>query len=168
MIIIPIFEPGLYVIREHETDALADFLRFATDPERLFKFYTSNNLVLDYYGLNMELAVKQTIAAAQHMYVSLREHAENPSKLFVPLSNKSTSGEPNASKFRKLWLRIYAIGIEHKVYIITGGNIKQSQKMQDHKDTVTQLNRLNRLRALLLEHGITDQKGLQSFIFEQS
>lgn len=168
MHIIPIFEPGFYAVREHDSDALADFLRFATDPEQLFKFYTSNNTVLDYYGLNMEEAVKQTIAAAQNMYVSLREHAENPSKLFVPLSNESTSNEPKSSKFRKLWLRIYAIGIENQVYVITRGSIKQSQKMQDHKDTATQLNRLNRLRALLLEQGITDQQGLQSFIFEQS
>lgn len=52
------------------------------------------------------------------------------------------------------WLRIYAIRVEPNVYIITGGAIKLTAKMQDREHTQRELDKLNACRDFLRINGI--------------
>jgi hypothetical protein len=69
-------------------------------------------------------------------------------------------------KLKSNWIRIYAIKLESKYFVITGGAIKQSQIMQDHYETVVQLNRLKMVKAYLEEQGILDIDGFFELINE--
>lgn len=52
-------------------------------------------------------------------------------------------------------LRIYAVKVE-LCYVITGGAIKMSQKMQEHTDTCLELNKLQTARNYLKNKGVFD------------
>lgn len=60
-------------------------------------------------------------------------------------------------KFKKGRLRIYAIKIDEACYLITGGAIKLTQKMQGHPATKECLNQLKRVRNFLVDQNITDE-----------
>jgi len=55
-------------------------------------------------------------------------------------------------------LRIYAIRIDENLYAITGGAIKITKTMQEHKDTRNELAQLKYSRDWLKDQGIeTDE-----------
>jgi hypothetical protein len=64
------------------------------------------------------------------------------------------------------WVRLYAIQIETQYYVITGGAIKQSQKMADHPETTRQLKTLEKVKDFLLEQGINDMDGFLELMNE--
>lgn len=55
---------------------------------------------------------------------------------------------------------MYALRVEDDVYIITGGAIKLTQKMQDRKHTNLELNKIESCRSFLLDQGIIDLEGV--------
>jgi len=63
-------------------------------------------------------------------------------------------------------LRIYAIKIYDNCFIITGGAIKMSQKMQDHPDTKNELIKLDRAKSFLKENGVMDIDSFYELIEE--
>lgn len=65
------------------------------------------------------------------------------------------------------WLRIYAIRVEPNVYIITGGAIKLTAKMQDREHTQRELDKLNACRDFLRVNGIFDQDSFIDYIREE-
>lgn len=65
------------------------------------------------------------------------------------------------------WLRIYAIRVEPNVYIITGGAIKLTAKMQDREHTQRELDKLNACRDFLRINGIFDQDSFIDYIEEE-
>jgi hypothetical protein len=54
------------------------------------------------------------------------------------------------------WLRVYAIRLEHNVFVITGGAIKLTRTMQERPHTQEQLDRLNKCRRYLIDNGVFD------------
>lgn len=58
------------------------------------------------------------------------------------------------------WLRIYAIRLEEECYLITGGGIKLTEKMSEHKNTQDALSVINRVRDWLVQEGIHDRDSL--------
>lgn len=65
------------------------------------------------------------------------------------------------------WLRVYAIRVEPNVYIITGGAIKLTAKMQDREHTQRELDKLNACRDFLQVNGIFDQDSFIDYIREE-
>jgi hypothetical protein len=63
-------------------------------------------------------------------------------------------------KAKTNWLRIYALRIDKNVYIVTGGAIKLTQKMQDREHTIIELKKMDSCRRYLLELGIVDIDGV--------
>jgi hypothetical protein len=59
------------------------------------------------------------------------------------------------------WLRLYAIKLERGCYIITGGAIKLTRTMQERTHTLRELNKMEHVRSVLLEHGAIDVDGFE-------
>ena len=62
------------------------------------------------------------------------------------------------------WLRIYAIKIEPGVYLVTGGAIKLTVKMEERSHTLEELAKLERVRNYLLDNGVYDLDGFNDYI----
>lgn len=95
-------------------------------------------------------------------------------KIFRPLENNRTNeivlGKEKA-KLRKhprhaSWLRLYAIKLEPGCYIITGGAIKLTQKMEERSHTLQELRKMEQVRNLLVEVGVVDNVGFSEYVSE--
>ncbi|MGV0854823.1 hypothetical protein ACTS9E_04415 [Empedobacter brevis] len=75
--------------------------------------------------------------------IKVLKYEESKAKFLIKLNNKY----PNRLSF----LRLYALRITNNFFIITGGAIKFSQKMQDHPDTLMELSNLKICREFLKE-----------------
>lgn len=60
--------------------------------------------------------------------------------------------------FPRVDFRIYGIKIEENCYVITGGAIKLSQKMQDHELTQAELDKLNLCKKYLVDQDIVNKE----------
>lgn len=70
-------------------------------------------------------------------------------------------------KIKKNRLRFYAIKLDANCFVITGGAIKMSQKMQDHPDTNNELIKLKKARAYLNINGVFDEDSFYELLIEQ-
>lgn len=68
--------------------------------------------------------------------------------------------------FPRAEFRIYGIKIDDNCYVITGGAIKLSQKMQEHELTQLELNKLNVCRRYLIEQDILNKETFFELIEE--
>jgi hypothetical protein len=164
-----IFEPNLYsVIFDNNTDEFEKFLRFLTDATQLEVYFNENRNVLKYYNISIEDAIEKTLDLSIELYEYLKLNRNNLDKIFEPL--KSFGGEYalHRMKFKSNWIRVYAIKIESKYFVITGGVIKQSNKMKEHIGTQKQLVNLSKVREYLLEQGIVDVDGFFELINEKN
>ena len=88
-------------------------------------------------------------------------------KLFMPLENYRTAdmvlGMEKARLKRTVrhssWLRIYAIKLADGVYIITGGAIKLTLRMDEREHTKAELAKMEKVRRYLLDENIIDDEG---------
>ena len=62
------------------------------------------------------------------------------------------------------WLRIYAIKFEQGVYVITGGVIKLTLKIEEREHTRIELKKLEMVRQYLLAENIVDEDGFLDFV----
>lgn len=60
-------------------------------------------------------------------------------------------------KIRRNHLRYYAIKIHENCFVITGGAIKMSQKMDEHPGTTLELQKLKQAKAYLQSNGVFDE-----------
>lgn len=92
--------------------------------------------------------------------------------LFHPLENFRTSevvlGKEKARLKRTIrhssWLRIYAIKLSQGVYVITGGAIKLTLKMEERKHTKAELAKLEKVRHFLLNEDIIDDDSFIDYV----
>ena len=90
-------------------------------------------------------------------------------RLFRPLENYRTSdmllGKEKARLKRTMrhssWLRIYAIKLADGVYIVTGGAIKLTFKMEEREHTRKEL---EMVRSFLLNENIIDDEGFAEYV----
>ena len=134
-----------------------------TNVQFLHNFFETHQKDLEGYGI--EEAVNRTIEDAfsleDKFYEIVEDEIDELQILFRPLSNsqykiRKFQREKSSGLFRKSWLRVYAIRIESNKYLITGGAIKLTQKMQERSHTNEQLVRLTQARDFLLENGFLD------------
>ena len=86
-------------------------------------------------------------------------------KMFKPLDNNQTAALMLDKEKARLdrngghlsWLRLYAIRLEKGAFIITGGAIKLTYKMQERTHTSQELVKREQVRNFLLEEGIVDR-----------
>lgn len=86
-------------------------------------------------------------------------------EIFEPLSQTSfVEGSLRKSKAKQSWLRIYALKVNKSDFIITGGAIKLTQKMDEHEITKHEKEKIEKCRNYLIENGITDIEQIISII----
>jgi hypothetical protein len=141
------------------------------DPEFLHDFFVENeaDLKSGFFGdISIVTAASRTRDEARRFENKIRELSTDPNKsldqLFKPLSvngervfeRSKAYGTRNDS-----WLRIYALKIQPECYIVTGGAIKLTQRMDAQEHTRIELRKLERCRDFLRELGITDIEGFK-------
>ncbi len=169
--------------------AVRDESQKADELTRLFQRWNNANYLLDFFLANLEDlqgffhiekisdAIKDTMEDADELERLILEfpYTEHLDELFHPLSlSDNRMRELTREKARNWdrkkhasWLRIYAIRIEPNVYIITGGTIKLTAKMQDRKHTQIELDKLNICREYLIQNGVFDQDSFVDYIKEE-
>ena len=55
-------------------------------------------------------------------------------------------------------------GLSEGIYIITGGAIKLTEKMQDRPHTMVELEKIEKVRRFLIAEGIVDNEGFIDYI----
>ena len=96
----------------------------------------------------------------------------NLDEIFHPLENFRTSemllGKEKARLKRVVrhssWLRIYAIKLSEGIYVITGGAIKLTLKMNEREHTQKELTKLEKVRSFLLSENIIDNDSFVEYM----
>ena len=96
----------------------------------------------------------------------------NLDEIFHPLENFRTSemllGKEKAKLKRVVrhssWLRIYAIKLSEGIYVITGGAIKLTLKMNEREHTQKELTKLEKVRSFLLSENIIDNDSFVEYM----
>ena len=147
-----------------------------TDVVYLQSFFKQNweDMKSFYKIKDLKEAIEDTIEDSDELESLLLELSseDDLEGLFHPLENYRISemllGKEKARLKRQTghssWLRLYAIKLEQGVYIITGGAIKLTLKMDERDHTRKELQKMERVRQYLLEENIIDEDGFLDFV----
>lgn len=87
--------------------------------------------------------------------------------IFKPLNNNEYYVTMlSEQKWRKRFLRLYAIKIDHDCYVITGGAIKFHHHNKDRPHTQNEMNKLSMCRDFLQANGVFDADSFYEFLNE--
>ena len=143
------------------------------DPEYLYEFFKSNHEDLHrsiWRYISIEYAIDKTINDAFEFESQLLDNPNiNLEERFKKLDDMQTSFiNLNKSKCygidTRSWLRLYGLRVEKGVYVITGGAIKLTKKMEERAHTSEELIKLEKGRNFLLEENVFDSDGLNDLI----
>ena len=160
-------------------DILSATLSNWINPSFLRRFFTDNAADLcNYFHItNLDQAIYDTVADAVKMSCLILDISPeaNLDEIFRPLENyranemilsrEKAKGERTAG--HPSWLRLYAIKLEKNTYLITGGAIKLTHRMNEREHTLEELRKLETVRNHLIDNGVTDLDALQSYNEEQ-
>lgn len=159
-------------------NALQSLFEQWSDPEWLVDFFLANMADLKTYFKITDLnqAIYDTIDDNQRMQCLILDLSPeaNLDKLFRPLENNRTGEMLLGREKAKIkerpqhgsWLRIYAIKLEPGCYIITGGAIKLTHKMDERKHTLAELAKMEQVRNYLINNQAVDVDGFVDFLSE--
>ena len=88
----------------------------------------------------------------------LFRHLENSRYSEVTLGREKAYG-PGSMRHTS-WLRIYAIKMEPGIYLVTGGAIKLTAKMEERSHTMAELAKLEEVRNYLMDNNVFDLDSL--------
>jgi len=169
MKIVSIFENKLFAIhyQDEPSNAFDLAMNNWTNIAYLYDFALRNKV------LKIDQFIEKILNDAAQFQDVFNEIVEKNIKLvgfFEPLnlsSSKMGLGYQKG-KIKQNQLRYYAIRIDIETYLITGGAIKMSQKMQSHTDTAIELLKLANARNYLLQEGVIDDLSFyELIIFEK-
>ncbi len=158
----------------HELEILLDHWN---DVMWLREFFEKNIEDLNgYYHVSIEDAIWDTIEDSDELESQLLQlgESDNLDKLFRPLDNNETKESLLQKDKAKIymrprhssWLRIYAIRLSNGAYIITGGAIKLTFKMEEREHTRLELVKIERVKNYLLSEQIIDDDSFIDYIAE--
>lgn len=168
----------LWAVRyDGESDnALYTLFEQWSDVMWLRKFFRENwdDLTAYFKVTDINQAIEDTIEDSdqlQCLMLDLQPDSDLES-LFHPLENFRTSemvlGKEKAKLKRTVrhssWLRIYAIKLSQGVYVITGGAIKLTLKMEERDHTKAELKKLEIVRRFLLNEDIIDDDSFIDYV----
>ena len=169
MEIVDIFAPYLFVFHyEDEIDNEFDRLMDLWTDVGYLQSYAKRNNVKDIYGF-----IENVVKNAEQIQDLLNEISGsnlNFEQYFEALQESENGNRILAlqkGKINKNQLRIYAIKIDSNCFVITGGAIKMSQKMDEHPDTKNELIKLKKARLFLNQNGIIDEDSFFELLNEQ-
>ena len=71
---------------------------------------------------------------------------------------------PKSSSRHVSWLRLYAIKLDDGKFLITGGAIKLTHRMEDRKHTAEELQRLDQVRNILMAESVYDSISFEDYV----
>lgn len=150
------------VFQKNEYDRLMDVW---TDVNYLREYGKNNNIN------NLNKFVKDCLRNAERIQDVLEDLVQEKKPLqyyFKQLNDYETSQFKILSfqKGKMSKLRLYAIKIDNNCFVITGGAIKMSQKMQDHPDTNNELKKLKKAKSFLEENDVINEESFFEFLDE--
>lgn len=168
------------------SDGISEFtkaLQRWDDIEYLYDFLSEHEDVLkNRWKCSVDEAVYHTRMIAHQFFLKLEQirkitNAEQKSaefkRLFIPLRDferitllPKMKVYCTEDKRYFNWLRFYAIELDGVIHIITGSAIKLYPRMQDSKNTIKELVKLQSCRDFLINEGIYDQDGLSEYLIE--
>lgn len=86
---------------------------------------------------------------------------------FMPLGNEMRLAVLQKSKAkirtqgRSSWLRLYAIRVAPNLFVITGGAIKLTHRMEEREHTRVQLEKLEKVKRYLADQGLFDENDFE-------
>lgn len=158
MELVPIFDhpkPTLYAIQyEGKTDEFHRAFEHWQDPEYLRRFFKQHQEDLEhgYYQTSINNAVRITRAEAQALEETILdccEQGQYDSAASLQTFFQSLRDDDyrlyhlQKTKGKERWLRLYAVRIAAHLYVITGGTIKLTRRMQDREHTQIELQKLD-------------------------
>ncbi|MXV38310.1 hypothetical protein GO491_06410 [Flavobacteriaceae bacterium Ap0902] len=175
MKIVSIFAPYLYAIQydNAEEDVYTSLLNDWNDVEFRKEFYEEHLIYIQdnpyIRARNIQEFSNKIERYATDFDESLEIASETNSlnEIFEVLSVNENFYELHSKrKAKNSFLRIYCIKVE-SAYIITGGAIKLTQKMQGHSLTNEQLKKLEEVKEFLKNKQITDEDSFYAYLLEQ-
>jgi hypothetical protein len=168
MKIVPIFADKLFAFH-YKGEAVNEFDRLMdlwTDIAFLIDYLKENNIT------NVKKIVKDILQDAEQIQDFLDNISQNKEPYgfyFEPLQNSERNKllAFQKGKIKENILRYYAIKLDENCFVITGGAIKMSQKMQEHTDTTNELKKLEKARAYLKQNGVFDEDSFFELLIEQ-
>lgn len=171
-------KPTLYAIwyDENDTDELTRIFDQWEDPSFILDFFKQHRADLNQFGnqrLSIEDASDRTIEDFYELQDTLFELAEAGHEntgeqlqtLFRPLNDLETELYPlqksKARPNRRSWLRLYALRIAPHLYVITGGAIKLTWRMEEREHTQQEYQKMNRAIEYLKEEELLDEKDFE-------
>lgn len=167
------FVTGLLSFRyDNERDnEFVRLLRLWRDVEYLENFFDENHQDLQYFGdISVESAVRDTFRHLQKFedfFINIEGKKCKLSELFKPLNNDEYHIIPlSKQKASRHWLRLYAIKIDNETFIITGGTIKLTQRLEDRPHGKLELKKLRNCQSFLKSKEIFDADSFFDFFIE--
>lgn len=168
----------LWAVRydNEEDNVLYTLFEQWNDVAWLYNFFKENRADLNgFYKISdILVAVEDTIndcGKLENMFLDIPADVDLDN-FFRPLDNFRTSeillgkekARPKRLKGHSSWLRIYAVKLEHGIFVITGGAIKLTFKMQDREHTKEELRKMEQVRNYLLNENIIDNESFTEFV----
>lgn len=168
-------KPTLYAIRfsDSESNELDRNFDLWNDPEYLRNFFEQHSGDLRSYNhfhrkeYSIEDAVRKTLRDAENLENRLLDIAESDDgyevlqTFFRQLNDMETDSYPLQKTKGKLkyqsWLRIYAIRIDSDLYVMTGGAIKLTKKMQEREHTQAEINKMKQVVNFLRSQNLINE-----------
>ncbi|MCF1715149.1 hypothetical protein L0U88_10985 [Flavihumibacter sp. RY-1] len=167
-----------------DIDVFSKLLEDFTNTEYLYEFFKKNQDLLNtpfWEGITIDKAIEKVLDEIYSIELELYsivnqlpgyQHS-SLSDVFVPLHENIYSLNFTNENFRKgkanvlkPMIRLYAIELEDGIFIITGGAIKLSQKM-DGPNFEYEINKLNSLKKFLKQENIIDKDSLIDYLNNQ-
>jgi hypothetical protein len=170
MKIINTFVPQLTAFKFHSEDELARNLDLWTDTKYLYDFFEKNKSDLSFFKVK---TVKEAVLKTREQAYLLQEKLLQCINKDIELDELFQNLDDNEyhettlskQKSKHYWLRLYAIKIESNHYVITGGAIKMTHKMNQNQLTKKEASILEKCRNYLLENDIYDSDSFYELIF---
>ncbi len=162
-----IFEKQLYSFHYDEFDQNEYERKFDqwTNLEYIYKFAKANKITdIESYADQ----IIENVEEIEDFIEEIRKTHGQFKQLFIPLDNKETNRilSLRKGKITNNDIRIYAIKVPEEFYVITGGAIKMSQKMQEHPCTNKELIKLYNAKTFLELNGNTNEDAFLELIAE--
>lgn len=145
-----IFENQLYSFHynEHDENEYDRNLNQWNNTEFLYQFAKENSIE-DIIAFVEEIT--DNLEEMEDLINNIAESDGQFQRLFIPLKYSETNKTISLrkGKINHNRLRLYAIKLIDELFIITGGAIKISQRMQDHPSTAQELSKLSEARIYL-------------------
>ncbi len=168
MKIVSIFADKLFAFHyENEADNEYDRLMELWTDVAYLRAFAKENKIQNVYKFIVDIL--KDAEQIQDFLENLNQNNEPYGFYFEPLQDAEQRKilALQKGKIKQNQLRYYAIKIDNNCFVITGGAIKMSQKMQEYFGTDNELKKLKIARTFLNKNGIFDEDSFFELLSEQ-